>query len=445
MTFSKDELFFSKTCFDCDRLFFTEIDNKQEFREELQKPIKQILKNRFKGIKFLIEGNDRIAINYFKKGYEEGDKKCYYFFYCFLKDKKKKEILKLENKSNKFNIILEIEEQIDLYKKEKNKKEIYKLRNKILEKINKMKKTKIPLALSIEYVFLKKINYTKNIISKLEKAIKHDKIPHLNINLINEYILKKNRKEYSKEFSILHKLRIPYKFIIGNQLLNNNKFIEAETFFKESIIHETDLIDDFDSYYYSIGYCFFVLEKDNEALTYFEKIKNKNNFKTIYDYYGKIYYYAVSSCKDKTKKDNYYKTSLNYFLKGMTLEQNIEHNIPLLICLELNNPDKFKIIFEYMKKNNIKIHPQVEEKLKPTVSNFIKYPYIFSIVDSSKRNIIIFKNKKQNLSKIIESCPICLKSDINGIPLECSHFYCYECYATHIDKLKKCSVCRISC
>ena len=55
-----------------------------------------------------------------------------------------------------------------------------------------------------------------------------------------------------------------------------------------------------------------------------------------------------------------------------------------------------------------------------------------------RHDLFIIKNKI-NVFKKNELCPICLETKL-CIPIECTHYYCIECYCKILN-IKKCAIC----
>lgn len=102
-------------------------------------------------------------------------------------------------------------------------------------------------------------------------------------------------------------------------------------------------------------------------------------------------------------------TSLNYVKKILTMiEKKYRQNILLELCRILN-----------VKKSFVEMY----QILKEIVTDMNDIPKKIS----NEHNVIKYINKCNLMSKNGECC-ICLNNDVKCIPLECCHYFCFDCY-----------------
>lgn len=142
-----------------------------------------------------------------------------------------------------------------------------------------------------------------------------------------------------------------------------------------------------------------------EAENYYLKAINKGHILALNNFGG--FYYSI---KDYTKAEHYFILAIE---KG-----NIEaiSNLSNMFANDLRLLIKLREI-----KNKTK---DVENKIKKLEKSKIFRCY---------------ENKKNILSRR-DQCPVCLDEDVNVIPTECAHFYCYDCFVIYNNNCQICDV-----
>lgn len=177
------------------------------------------------------------------------------------------------------------------------------------------------------------------------------------------------------------------------------------------------------------------------AITYYEVEK-----------YDQFYYYAkfameqgLNSAKLLDYLVNYcldylhdHQKARDYIDIGLTEYFPVENNIEKLLDYY------FKYKLKEPAKDLLKIVKHNVNELEINFDNIVGKMTLQERVDylgDLDRLVGIYKNRclffKKNLD---EGCGVCLEKK-DGIPLECSHYVCLDCYE-HVVKMKKCHVCR---
>ena len=170
--------------------------------------------------------------------------------------------------------------------------------------------------------------------------------------------------------------------------------------------------------------------QNDEILKLNDSKKLCNNTNQEYNDVNMGVYYHILDNKDEAKR--YYMMAIE---KG---NSDAMHKMGYLF--HYKNPDEAKKYYMMaIKKGNSMAMSNLEEITTPLERYLLYQEYNIPFKEELTRDIHIFKNKCNFLSKESE-CPVCLETR-KCIPLECAHYICLECYPKVYEDT--CPVCKL--